>query len=470
MCVEGPGAGCQNGAMSDSTSAARLAGYAIAVVGGATAGAEVAERLASEGAFVAVFEQNLRAYGKIEDGLPRWHRELRHREYRTIDGKLGHPGVAFVPRTRIGRDVDFGELTREWGFSAVVLANGAWRDRPLPVEGADAFVGRGLVYQNPFIIWFNHAGEKDYAGPRFEPEDDVIVVGGGLASIDVAKALMLETTRARLRERGIEESVLELEVKGIPKVLERHGLRFEDLGLRGCTLFYRRRIEDMPVVEYPEGASDERRAKVENSRRKLLEKAMEKYRFRIEPLSAPDGLVTEGDRLVGMRFRRTRMDGGKLVSTDETYERRGTYVISSIGSIPEAIPGIDMKGELFAFTDWDLGRLAAYPNVFSAGNVVTGKGNIVASRKHASHVAEEVVASFLGVGDAGHAGEEAILDGAREAARATADGVAAQVAQETPLDAAAMAALRARVAQQQRRVDFADYRSWIERVTPADLE
>jgi ferredoxin--NADP+ reductase len=459
--------------MSDRAHASeqtRLAGRAIAVIGGATAGAEVAARLAEEGAFVAVFEQNLRPYGKIEDGLPRWHHELRRKEYRTIDAKLGHPRVAFVPRTRIGRDVDFAALARDWGFHAVVLANGAWRDRPLPIEGADAWVGRGLVYQNPFIIWFNHAGEKDYAGPRFEPMDDVVVVGGGLASIDVAKALMLETTRAALRERGIEESMLELEVKGIPKVLERHGLRFEDLGLVGSTIFYRRRIEDMPVVEVPEGASDDRRAKVEGARRKLLDKAMEKYRFRIEPLAAPDGLLVEGDRLVGLRFRRTRMENGRPVPTDETFERRGSYVISSIGSIPEAIPGIDMKGELFAFTDWDFGRLAAYPNVYSAGNVVTGKGNIVASRKHASSVAEHVVAAFLGVADGGHAGEAAMLDGAVDAARATADDVAARVTELPPHDAPASAALRERVAALQSRVGYGDYASWIARVTPPDME
>ncbi len=456
--------------MADQPNAFRLAGRAIAVIGGATAGAEVAERLAEEGAFVAVFEQNPRPYGKIEDGLPRWHHELRRKEYRSIDAKLEHANVAFVPSTRIGRDIDFEALARSWGFDAVVLANGAWRDRPLPVHGADAYLGRGLVYQNPFIIWFNHAGEKDYQGPRFEAQDDVIVVGGGLASIDVAKALMLETTRAKLRERGIEESVFELEVKGIPKVLERHGLCFEDLGLRGCTIFYRRRIEDMPVVEVPDGATDDRRAKVEATRKKLLDKAMEKYRFRIEPLSAPDGLVALNDRLVGMRFRRTRMESGKPVNTDDTYERRGAYVISSIGSIPEAIPGIDMKGELFAFTDWDLGRLAAYPNVFSAGNVVTGKGNIVASRKHASHVAERVVASFLGVGEEGHAGEEAILDGARDAARRAADGIAAQLASQPALEGAVSQQLRARVAGRQQAVGFADYRDWIERVTPPDLE
>ncbi|RIL06536.1 MAG: hypothetical protein DCC71_06405 [Proteobacteria bacterium] len=448
----------------------RLAGRAIAVIGGATAGAEMAGRLAAEGAWVAVFEQNPRPYGKIEDGLPRWHRELRRKEYAAIDAKLAHPNVAFVPKTKVGRDVAFEEIARDWGFSAVVLANGAWRDRPLPIEGADAFVGRGLVYQNPFIIWFNHAGEKDYAGARFTPDDDVIVVGGGLASIDVVKVLMLETTRAKLRERGIEEPMIELEVKGIPKLLERHGLRFEDLGLAGSTIYYRRRIEDMPVVETPAGASADRLAKVEGARRKLIEKAMEKYRFRIEPLCAPDAAIVEDGRLVGLRFRRTRMENGRPVMTDETFERRGRYVISSIGSIPEAIPGIDMKGELFAFTDWDLGRLAAYPNVFSAGNVVTGKGNIVASRKHASHVADEVIASFLGVGERGHGGEEAILEPAREAARAAAEGVARHVEQQPRRDGATLAELRARVAALQQRVGYDRYESWIARVTPPDLE
>jgi hypothetical protein len=69
-----------------------------------------------------------------------------------------------------------------------------------------------------------------------------------------------------------------------------------------------------------------------------------------------------------------------------------------------------MKGELFGFTDWDIGRLADYPTVFSAGNVVTGKGNIVASRKHAREVSATVLEAFLGVGDHGHAGEEKLAD------------------------------------------------------------
>ncbi|MCG8592186.1 MAG: FAD-dependent oxidoreductase [Proteobacteria bacterium] len=440
--------------------------HCVAVIGGATAGAEVAAGLAAHGALVVVFEQNPRPYGKIEDGLPRWHVALRKKEYGNVVEKLGKPGVHFVPNTKIGRDVDFGELVRDWGFGAVVLANGAWRDRPLPLEGADEYVGRGLVYQNPFIIWFNHADEAGYDGPRFVPEDGVLVVGGGLASIDVAKALMLERTRAALAERGIEVDVVQLEVKGIPKILKGHDLAFEDLGIEPCTIFYRRDLDDMPVVEIPEGAPPERAEKVRNSRRRLLEKAMDKYRFRIEPLCMPDGLLVEDDRLVGLRFRRTRMENGRPVATDETFERRGPYVVSSIGSIPEAIPGIEMKGELFAFTDWDLGRLEAHPTVFAAGNVVTGKGNIVASRKHASFVEERLAAEYLGLA-------ERTTDsvGTDESAQATTKAVDAALALKTPAPAETVEALLARVRARQDEVGYGDdVAGWLERVTPDDLQ
>jgi NADPH-dependent glutamate synthase beta subunit-like oxidoreductase len=415
------------------------AGRFVAVIGGAVAGAEVAGRLAAAGVEVAVFDQNPRPYGKIEDGLPRWHVALRRKEYETIGERLRLPNVHFVPLTAVGRDVAFPELVSGWGFTAVVLACGAWRDRPLPVEGADAYVSRGLVYQNPFIIWFNHAQEKNYRGEVFTPEDGVLVVGGGLASIDVVKVLMLETARRRLAERGAAVPMLQLEVKGIPKVCEAHGLRFEDLGLEGCTLYYRRRAEDMPLVEVPEGASPERAEKTLGARRKLLEKAMEKYRFRVEPLCMPEGLLVENGCLAGLRFRRTRAEAGKIVPTDETFERRGPYVISSIGSIPAPIDGIPMKGELFDFADWELGRLARYPTVFSTGNVATGKGNIIASRKHAAAVAKAMLEGFL-----------------RE---------------QPPLAPDALAKLRERVRARQAAVGYAgDYAAWIAKVTPPDLE
>jgi hypothetical protein len=253
----------------------------------------------------------------------------------------------------VGRDVDFRELVETWGFSGVVLANGAWRDRAIPLEGADAYVDKGLVYQNPFIVWFNHAEEAGYDGPRYE---------------------------------------------------------------------------------------------------------------------TPDGLLVEDDRLVGFRFRRTKMEDGRPVPTDETFERRGPLTVSSIGSIPQPIEGIALEGELFAFSDWNLGRLADYPTVFSAGNVATGKGNIIASRKHARLVSETISAAFLGLGDDGHAGEEAALDATTSAARETAHEIAAEIKKQPPITPETLAALRERVRTRQQTVGYdGNFEAWITANTPEDF-
>jgi hypothetical protein len=198
---------------------------------------------------------------------------------------------------------------------------------------------------------------------------------------------------------------------------------------------------------------------------------MDKYRFKMEPLCMPDGLIVEDERLVGLRFRRTRMEKGRPVPTDETFERRGCYVISSIGSIPAPIEGIPMKGELFEFVDWELGRLADYPTVFSAGNVATGKGNIVASRKHAKALAATLVEAFLGLGEEGHGGEEGLAEAASAGAREQGEKIAAEIRRQPTIAAEMLERIRGRVRQRQQAVGYeGDFAAWIERVTPPDLE
>jgi NADPH-dependent glutamate synthase beta subunit-like oxidoreductase len=407
----------------------------VAIIGGATAGAEAADKLASEGALCVVFEQNDRPYGKVEDGLPRWHAALRRKEYELIDTKLSRDGVHFVPRTAIGRDVHFEDLLRAWGFDLIVLANGAWRDRPLPVDGADAYVGRGLVYQNPLIYWFNHHHEPGYAGARYEIPDGALVIGGGLASIDVVKVLQLVKVRDALAARGIEQDLLAMEAKGIPDTLAKHGLTWDDLGLQGCTLVYRRRIEDMPLTEPPPPGRPDDAVKSATVRRKILEKAQSKFLFRVEPLATPTGLIVEGDRLVGMRFARTRVDEGGSVDVvpGAELELRAPLVVSSIGSIPEPIQGLGMHGELLRIEDHERGKIADFEHVFGCGNVITGKGNLVASRRHSGQVAAHLVQRFNGGTRPGEHTAE-LLD---------------------------------RVRERQRHVGFdGDYRAWIERVRP----
>jgi ferredoxin--NADP+ reductase len=443
----------------------------VAIIGGATAGAEAAGLFADRGALVVVFEQNARPYGKIEDGLPRWHVKLRRKEYELVNEKLDRPGVYFVPLTRIGRDLDFRALLDAWGFSAVVLAQGAWRDRPLPVEGADRYIGRGLVYQNALIHWFNHYIERDYPGPHLRIDAGAIVVGGGLASIDVMKVLQIESLRQALHRRGIEEDAVRIEHDGIPAVLAEHGLEWHGLGLRAATLFYRRRIEDMPLSDIPADASPARREKLEATRRRIVEKAMDKYVFAVRPQRVPVGLLVEGEQLIGLRFQRTAIEGGRAVPIAGAVEDvRAPLVVSSIGSVPEPMRGIPQDGLLYRYADPAVGRPEGYDAVFGVGNVVTGKGNILVSRRHSTEVSLRLIGHFLGLDKGEHAGEEKLLAPIAGTAEVAAAHVADLVAQRPPLSADQVDAILHRVRARQLAVGYGgNYREWIRQVTPPDF-
>lgn len=446
--------------------------HVVAVFGGACAGSTAADILGAHGVDVVVFEQNARPYGKIEDGLPRWHSDQRRMEYRRIDARLSRPGVHLVPNTRLGTDLQFTDVVH-WGWSAVLLANGAWRDRPLDLPGAEQWVGRGLVYQNPFIYWFNHAPEASYHGPRFEVPPGAICIGGGLASIDVVKVFQLELYGRVLRDRGIEVSMHDLEHAGIPATCRAHGIEDpHQLGVADSWLVYRRRVEDMPLAQAPPGATPEQVAKTEFVRRKMLAKAQEKYLFHMRPQAIPLSLLIEADHVAGVRFMETQLQGGRLVEQpDHTFELRSPLVVSAIGSLPEPIPGIVMKGTFYDYADWDTGAYAPVSGVFGVGNVVTGRGNIKASEHHSKDVAAYLVEHYLGVqGEQAPRTVEGLFDQASARGEAAAAHVVTYLAQHPPLPAAQAESLLARVRARQQSVGYQDYASWMTRVTPPDAE
>lgn len=446
--------------------------HVVAVVGGACSGAEAVETLAGKGIHVVVFEQNPRPYGKIEDGLPRWHDKQRRQEYAKIDGKLDRPEVSFVPKTALGTDLDFGALLKDWGFSAVLLANGSWRDRSSGVDGSDAMLGKGFLYQNPFIYWFNHHEEKSYDGPRYSLADGAVVLGGGLASIDVVKVLMLESAAERLRARGIECDVVEMEHASLSGYLASKGVKFEDLDLKGCTLLYRRSIGEMPVASARDDSPAEK-ARAAGVRERLIGLSTSKFLFKVRPHAVARRLVVEGDRVTGLVVARTEYRDGKLVTmegSDETI--RTPLVISSIGSIPLPVPGVPMKGEFYEYDDWNVGKMKGFEGVYALGNVVTGKGNIAVSRRHGKQVADHVVASYLGVAVDGEKVNAIAAAGERaaEATRAQASAVAAAVKERPPLSPGAVERIRERVAARHREIGYKGYREWIARVTPPDMQ
>ena len=364
----------------------------IAIFGGAVAGAEAAYQLSKRGFRIVVFDQSLLPYGKIEDGLPKWHAKLRDKEEANINKKIDQPNIRFVPGIRLGRDIDFQDVLN-WGFSAIILATGAWKDRPLPIEGVDSLIKSGLYYQNSFVHWFNHKHEPTYKGPQFEIKDNALVIGGGLASLDVVKIIMIETVQKALKSQGIEENMFTLE-HGINKVLDKYNLTLDDLGLKGCTLYYRRRAIDMPLSPL---ATDtpEKLLKAQTVRQKILDNFQKKYLFHFEPCSIPCVVNSDNGILSGMKFQRTKIERNKVIPLDDFYEVDTSFVISSIGSIPEMIPGIPSEGSIFKITNPDSCQIDGYDHVFAIGNAVTGKGNINESIKHGREISEEIMDSYL---------------------------------------------------------------------------
>ena len=368
----------------------------VAIIGGSISGSEAANILAKNGFKVVVFEMNKLPYGKIEDGLPKWHINLRNRQINEIDSKLDQENIQFVPITKIGKDIDFLDLVNNWGFSAIILANGAWEDRVLPILAINKFINKELVYQNSFIYWFNHKHEKKYDGINYSVKNNTIIVGGGLASLDVVKIVMIELVKKQLFvKKGIEIDLFTLEKEGVNTILEKYNVDFNELEIEKAKLIYRRTAKDMPLKS-PKDDTLESIETAKNVSEKLLNKYQEKYLFEFVPLSIPIDFVEKDGKLTEIIFQKVQVENGKIKPIENNFFNIKTeMVISSIGSIPEKINGLQYDYSSLKMREEADYHVFGFDNVFAIGNAVTGRGNIQESKKHGHQMTEKIIDKHL---------------------------------------------------------------------------
>ena len=437
----------------------------IAIIGGSVAGSEAAHQLANKGFKVVVFDQMRLPYGKIEDGLPKWHIKLRDKEENAIDQKLQHPNIRFIPKVRLGRDVAFKSLVEGWGFSAVLLAIGAWNDRQLSIPGIEKFTNKGLLYQNQMIKWFNHCHEKDYTGPNFELPDNAIVIGGGLASIDVIKIVQILTVQRALLKKDIKENIFNLE-RGIDRVLDKHNLSMSDLGLKGATLFYRKSAQDMPLKPYK---TEEQREKARIVSEKMLNITKKRYKFNFSPNSIPVNSIVTLGKLTGIVFQRTKVvDGQSIPIEGSEFEFKSSMVISSIGSLPEQLKGVPMKKDLLSTTGIGGCRVHGYEHVFALGNAVTGRGNIKESRDHGRESANRIIENHL---DSKLAQFETDLRILESKVDRQVDEISKSIGKSKSISSEAMQEINNKITKLQKTVGYdEDYFKWKDKVLWERLE
>ncbi len=360
------------------------------VIGAGVAGSEAAYILAQHGIRVIVVDQNALPYGKIEDGLPLWHIGLRDRVEAEIDRKLRHPKIKFLPLFKVGKDMTLPEIMKEYKFDAIILAFGAWKDRPLPVPGIEKFRNKQLIYQNDLLKWYNHKHEPGFQGKRYKIEDGVTVIGGGLASLDVMKIVMMELVGNKLKEKyGLQYDLFTMEKKGLKKILDENGIAFEDLGLKGAALIYRRSAKEMPLKQ-PASDSPEDKAKAQAVAKKLLENYQQKFLFRFIPNAVPVDFEEKNGKLTALILEKTLSKNGKLIYTGERFRHETPQIISSIGSIPVKLKGIPYEGDAIK-TVKGTALVDGYSHLYAVGNAVTGKGNIKMAKEHGRQVTENLI-------------------------------------------------------------------------------
>jgi NADH-quinone oxidoreductase subunit F len=178
----------------------------VAIIGAGPSGLTAALELKKRGYGVTVYEALPKAGGMLRWGIPAY-RLPRNELDREIEEIL-QSGVRLQTNTRVGRDLTFEELDRN--FDVICLATGAQKSSPLNIPGEDAEGVFGAVE----FFRAQNLGRGIKVGKK------VAVIGGGISAVDAA--------RTAIR-----------------------------LGAKKVTLYYRRERSDMPVQAWNIKAAEE---------------------------------------------------------------------------------------------------------------------------------------------------------------------------------------------------------------------
>ncbi|UCC55232.1 MAG: NAD(P)-binding protein [Gammaproteobacteria bacterium] len=219
-------------------------GKKIAIVGGGVAGMAAAYQLRRRGHGATIFDERAELGGMSRYGIPgyRMPRDVMDGEnQRIID-----MGVEVRMNTRVGRDISFEELEKD--YDAILLAIGAQQGRTLNIPGGDA---PNCVSGVAFLAAFNE-GRMQFTAEK------VVVIGGGDTAMDVISvARRLGHIKNPHQNDRPEAIIRNLTAHDVATAASREGSE--------VLLIYRRPIEQMPAAEHEVITAEQEGVKIRGS-------------------------------------------------------------------------------------------------------------------------------------------------------------------------------------------------------------
>jgi NADH-quinone oxidoreductase subunit F len=300
----------------------------VAIIGAGPSGLTAALELRKRGYGVTVFEELPKAGGMLRWSIPSF-RLPRSEIDREIEDIL-QTGVELRTNTRVGRDVTFEELDRN--FDIIYSAVGVQKSSSLNIPGEDA---EGVFGAVEFLRACN-LGKGIRVGKK------VAVIGGGISAIDAA--------RTAIR-----------------------------LGAKKVSLYYRRERSDMPAPASMIKAAEEEGVRII---------------YCVAPVRAITqyGKVT-GLELTQMRLNKFDQSGRrqpKPILGSEFIEK-AEMVISAIGRVADLdfLPNLDIERNR-ATVKVDKSFRTTNAKVWAGGDVVTGPAMVVDAIKAGQTAAEAI--------------------------------------------------------------------------------
>ncbi len=311
-------------------------GKSVAIVGGGPAGLSAAYYLVQAGVDVTIYEAMEKAGGMLRYGIPdyRMPQDVLDMEINTIL----RLGVKLETGKRLGKDFSLEDLRNN--YDAVIIAIGAWKSRNLRVPGENhSDVLAGIDFLREVAL-----GNDVKVGRR------VAVIGGGNTAIDAA--------RTSLR-----------------------------LGAEEVYIFYRRTRKEMPAHDME------------------IEDAIEEG-VKVEYLVAPTEVIAEDDKLKGIRLIRMQLgepdSSGRrrpIPIEGSEFEVPINTVIAAIGQYADTsmLEGMDelLDERGYLKGDPDTGS-TALPDVFAAGDLLTGPDIAIRAIAGGKYAARSVLQFFDG--------------------------------------------------------------------------